>query len=126
MIPLVPLTKRRLLAVHQGYPILQGYSNPRDQHEPHIDFKLNTQRTKSYFNSFMSSSVKLDHIPHLKNICTFMMHDHIGCTWFHLSHLMENPIPHELGSLNIPNLTHVPWHQHLIHIRITHYESHTF
>jgi len=44
-----------------------------------------------------------------------MMHDHIGCTWLHLSHHMENPIAHGLGFLNISNLSHVPWNPHLTH-----------
>ena len=48
-----------------------------------------------------------------KNLCTFMMHDHTGCTWLYLTHHLKNPIPH-VGSLNISNLTHLPWHHFIL------------
>ena len=103
------LTEMRLLTVRQGYLILQDTLT----HEINM---IHTEisnwippRTKSHFNSFMSSSVKLEHIPRLKSICTFMMYDHIGCTWFHLSYHMENPIPHGFQILLMYHGIHISY-----------------
>ena len=51
-------------------------------------------------------------------LSTFMIHDHIGCAWLYLTRHLKNPILCGLASLNILNLTNLPWH-HFIHISYT-------
>ena len=76
------IIETRLSKACQDYPVLQGYSNPWiNMSHTNIPNWI-PPRIESYFNSFMSSPLKLDHIPRLKNM-------HIYYVWSHRMHMVS-------------------------------------